>query len=683
LSPRRAVALLALLVAVVGALLFTAPGRGYWVIDPDAAAYVGLARSVVAGDGYALQGVPHGKFPPGFPGVLALAISVTGDPACYGAMRDLVTLFGLLDVVLAYAVGRRVLKLAPGGALLLAFASATSIYLVQYSVAYLRSETLFTACFLGALLAGESWRERCGWRGALAAGLLCAAAVSVRSAGLAAIAGIALARLFGSLVCCADTVSTTHGSPRHSREGAAAAPRGAAAASRPPAAAATLSDDGAEGRDDAAGAGRGGRFGPDLRPGTLAQVLLFAALGVAPMLAQKAYVSSRSAPLGAASSDYGDELFAAAPLDLTKNVDVARPTIEPFSSAMAERVRGNLAALGLSLGKFVANDNRGANLAVSSRNGALHPGGYALLLLLALGLVAAARAGLVRAVASTLVYLGLYAIWPFNQQQRFYQPLAPVLLVLLAWGARPVLGAALRAASSRAGRIALAVGTMALALGLAAIRSDSPVVAGRWSRTYAVLIAGVWLAGIVLGVLAVRLRSRTLDLSGARPVAERIALAMLALAWVVSFSGSLRELRAEHAAFLAQRAARPVAPRFEHIKTNPELLGLLDALLTRARKDDLVMTDIPKMVHELTGLRTTPLRFDTSERTLVLDTPQGRPNFLYYSPELPDVSAMIDAWRLAHPGQLVAEHSVELHEGALTIPLALYRVAPQGLVPQR
>jgi hypothetical protein len=611
-TPRRAAALLALLVVVTGALLVTAPGRGYWVIDPDAAAYVGLARSLVAGEGYTLQGVPHAKFPPGFPAVLAAAIAVTGDPECYAAMRDLVTLFGLLDVVLAYAVARRVLRLGPGGALLVAFAAATSIYQVQYAVAYLRSETLFTACFLGALLAGERWREQRGWRGAVVAGLLCAAAVSVRSAGLAALGGIAVARLLP--------------------------------------------------------AGGGGR-----RPVALAQVLLCAALGVLPMVAQKAYVSSRSA-LG--SADYGDELLAASALDLTKNVDVARPRIAPFSAAMATRVQGNLAALALSLGKFSANAHKGANLAVSSRTGALHPGGWALLALLLLGALAAARAGLVLAVATTAVYLGLYLVWPFNQQQRFYQPLAPVLLVLLGLGARPVLGAALRVAGSRGGRFALAGAALLLAALLATVRSDAPSVAGRWSRTYAALLAAVTLGGILMAGLAVRYRARPLALQGRQQALERLALAVLALAWAASFALTLRELRAEHDEFLAQRAARPVPERFARIKTNPELLDLLAALMARAGPGDLVMSDIPKMIHELTGLATTPLRFDSARRELVLDTPQGRPDFLYHSPELPDVCAIIDAWRLAHPGVLVEEHRIELREGTLAIPLALYRVAP-------
>jgi hypothetical protein len=619
-SERRATTLLALLLAAIAALLLSAPGRGYWVIDPDAAAYVGLARSLVSGDGYTLQGVPHAKFPPGFPCLLALAIEFTGDRECYSAMRDLVAAFGVIGVLLAFLVARRVLAFAPGPALFVAFSSAVSIYLLQYSVAYLRSETFFTAGYLAALLAAESWRTRRGFGGAIACGVACALAVSVRSAGLAAIAGIAAARMI---------VATPQG-----------------------------------------------RLRIDFAPRTLVQVALMGLLGIAPMLAQKHYVASRSSEPGVASSDYGDELLARHALDLTKNVDEAKPRIEPFSVEMAQRVHGNLGSLALSLGKFVANHHKGANLAVGSRSGALHPGGYALLALLAVGLVIAARRGLVVAVATSVVYLALYLIWPFDQQQRFYQPIACLLLPFLALAGRPVLGFALRVANAPRGRFALGFAALVVAGFMASVESDTKSVLGRWSTVYAAMIGAAAAAGLAaIGSAFVRALDRV-DLAAKTRLVANCVLTGLSILWVGSFLSSLREMHQEHRAFLADRARHPVSAPFAKIKTNPQLIELLERMLAEARPGDLVMSDIPKMIHEMTGLRTTPLRFDSERRILVLDTPQGRPTLLYHSPEIPRVCEIVARYIEDHASEFAALHRVVITEGSITIPLALYRIVP-------
>lgn len=620
MTARRAAAYLALLVLATAAILFSAPGRGFWVIDPDAAAYVGLARSLAAGEGYTLQGVPHAKFPPGFPLLLAGIVKLTGDRDGYAAMRDLVTYFGVLDVLLAYLVARRLLKFTPGASLLVAFSSAVSIYLLQYTVAYLRSETLFTACYLGALLAAESWRGRRGFAGALVCGAFCALAISVRSAGLAAIAGIALARV---IVVEAE-----------------------------------------------------GRWRLDLAPRTLLQLALLGAIGVAPMLAHKQYVASRSVDSGIASSDYGDELLAKHALDLTKNVDEAKPRIEAVSAEMARRIHGNLGSLALSLGKFVANHNQGANLAVGSRSGRLHPGGYVLLAILLLGFVIAVRRRLVVAVATSLPYLGLYFIWPFDQQQRFYQPIACLLLPFLALGARPLLGIALRSANSPRGRAALGILGLAVAAAMASVESDSKVVLGRWSTTYAAMIACAAVFGIASLCSSVVRALDRFDLEARRPIVEKLGLAALAILWVGSFLAALRDLHQEHRAFLDDRKRNPVSAPFERIKTNPKLIELLERLLEEARPGDLVMSDIPKMIHEMTGLRTTPLRFDSERRTLVLETPDGRPTLLYQSPEIPRVYEIVSEYIDAHPAEFAAIHRVVVSEGTLTIPLALFRVLP-------
>jgi hypothetical protein len=611
----RAKVLLALLVLFVGGVMFTAPGRGYWVIDPDAAAYVGLARSLAAGDGYVLDGVPHAKFPPGYPALLAIPIAFTGDPECYGAMRDVTTLCALLAILLAYAVARRLLALPPGRALLLAFASAVSIYTLQYSVGFLRSESAFSAAFLGSLLLGRRWCREGGVPAALLAALAAGAAVSIRSAGLAAIAAIAIGRL------------TT-----------------------------------------------GRKL--DFRPRTLLELAIFGAVAIAPFALHKAWVERASERLGLASSDYGDELLAAYALDLTKDVDVDMPTIEPFSTEMAQRVHGNLAALALSLGKFVANHHLGANLAVDAGTGKLHLGGFALLALLAGGLFLAARRGLFDVVVATLVYLALYLIWPFNQQQRFYQPLLPILLALVAFAAGAVLRGSLLLATRPAGRAVLALVAAVVAILLATATSERPVILGRWSNSLAALIAAAAIAAAALIVAASFAGRRRLDLASRAPRIESVAIAVLCLFWVGSELRELRAMHREHAAFLAARAKDPVAAPFSKLKALPELIELFDVLRREAGPDDLVMSDIPKMIHVALALRTTPLRFSSRTHELILATDKGRPTLLYYSREIPQVNAVFDAVLATSPSWLRKVHSVTVVEGDAAIEVTIHRVSP-------
>jgi hypothetical protein len=60
--------------------------RSVWAIDPDASLYVGLGRSLAAGDGYALDGVPHTKYPPGLPLLLA-GVTRVADAEAYALIH--------------------------------------------------------------------------------------------------------------------------------------------------------------------------------------------------------------------------------------------------------------------------------------------------------------------------------------------------------------------------------------------------------------------------------------------------------------------------------------------------------------------------------------------------------------------------------------------------------------------
>ncbi len=582
---RAATLLLALFLAVLAAALFLAPGRGYWVVDPDSAAYVGLARSLAAGDGYTFQGEPHAKFPPGFPFYLSLAVRVTGRPDCYAAMRDLVCLAGLATVLLAYGAGLKLLRLGPGRALLLAVTAGTSIFLIQYSVSFLRSETLFTALFLGALLAGESWRERGGFGRAALAGLLAAAATLVRVAGGTAILAILGAR-------CLEL--------------------------NPPRA----------------------RVSPRL----LLEVAVFLVAALGPPGAFQA----RTSRLGAgASPGYADELLQSYALDLTKDIDQDMPRID--AAGWKRRLAENTGVLALSLGKFLVNDNAGANVGVHPKHGALLPSGVLLLLLLALGWASSWRRNLVLVTLLVPAYVALHLVWPFNQQQRFYLPVQPLFLCLLAWGAAVGLRLALALASRRPGRFLLAAAAVALTALLAARRSVAPQVLDRWSTKYALLLLAAAALALFLLFLALSLRGRALDRGRWFERSARATLGLFLLLSCAQAARFLLALMAEHDAFLAGRAAEPVPAAYARLKGLPAMFTLFDVLARHAGPDDLVMSDIPKMIHVCTGLRTVPFEFSSREQTIRLDHPRGRVTFLYFSREIPQACAVFDAARARAP----------------------------------
>lgn len=611
MSARTTALLLTALLVVLGVLLRLAPGHGTWVIDPDASAYVGLARSIAAGDGYTFAGVPHAKFPPGFPAYLAVAVKATGDPDAYGAMRDLVSLAGLVSVLLTFFVGRRLLDLSRGGSLVLAAAAGTSVFLFQYSVAFLRSETLFTAWFLGALLLGESWRRGGGARPAIVCGLALSIAALVRTAGVCAIPALALARL----------VRTT----------------------RP--------------------------LSLDLSRAAIVEVVLF---GLAAAVGPGSFAVRNAALEGARSSGYAGELLQAYALDHTKDVDVDMPTID--AAGWKERLATNVAVLALSLGKFVVNDNAGANLAVHPRTGALLPSGAALLALLGLGWLLALRR--VSPIVALVVpaYVALYLIWPFNQQQRFHLPIQPLLLALLAFGAAPFLRLAVAAATRPPGRILLALATIAGTVVVALGRSENAALFGRWSKKYAALVAAGAAASVALVVLAAAAGRRRADPAVWLRRTSTLALAALLLLWTANLGLFLRGLAAEHRAFESLRAAAPVPVAFQKLKGHPQLFEMLKILSDRAGEDDVVVSDIPKMIHVATGLRTRPFVYSSRDLTVDLEAGGKRARFVYFSREIPQACAAYDAFREELGDAAVVRYRAEVGEGEDAVGIELVEV---------
>lgn len=604
MSRAHARLLLVLLLAATASVLFLAPGRGYWVIDPDAAAYVGLAQALARGDGFEFQGVPHAKFPPGFPAWLALAIKIAGDPTQWSALRDAVAVAGVACVGLTYLAGRRLLRAPRGLALVLATATASSVFFVQYAVAFLRSEPLFTALFLASLVCGEDFRRRGGARRAAACGLFAGLATLTRTAGITVLPALLVARFL---------------------------------AGRKRVAMRTL----------------------------VVELTICVAFAVAPPGA----FAWRNATLdGPKSSGYGAELTAAYALDLTKDVDETMPRID--AAGMVARGRQNLAVFAESVGKYLANSPKGGQLAVSTHADGphLHLGGVVLLFILAFGCERWIRRGASLPALALVGYVALYLIWPFNQQQRFYMPVQTLILGAFAVGIAPVVTRGLALLEHRGARVAAAVALLAAAGVLAQKRSVDPTVLGRWSAEYALFVFGVVAAGLATLVLAATgWRIAALGERLLRWIPRGFAVISAALL-ALFIRGSLIP---EHQRFLEDRAAHPVPPEYATIKTHPKLIELVDWLKRNTKPGELVMSDIPKMIHMMTGLRTTPLRVSSAEQHIVLDTPDGRPTYVYYSYEIGQIDQIVDAWA---PRHLETVLTIEASEGHATNQIRLYRV---------
>ncbi|MGH0031290.1 MAG: ArnT family glycosyltransferase, partial [Myxococcota bacterium] len=144
----------------------------------DSAVFGGLAQSLLAGEGYRFQDLPHGKYPPGFPGLLALVqwlgLGVRGVHlvVAAGAVGSVVLTFRLLR----HRHGRW-----------FAFGAA-GLTLVNHDFlghqAHVLSDLPYLALSLGAILSAERMRDDASWRRTLLTAALCVAAASVRSIGV-------------------------------------------------------------------------------------------------------------------------------------------------------------------------------------------------------------------------------------------------------------------------------------------------------------------------------------------------------------------------------------------------------------------------------------------------------------------------------------------------------------------
>lgn len=157
------------------------------MVNADSAAYLGLARSLAAGEGYVFNGVPHVTYPPGFPLLLSPLVAVFGiDPVM---IQRYIALWFVLGAVLflVYLRERR------DGLTLVAlplFLVSGAVY--QQATTAILSEMPYLAISIGYLVVAELV-ARSGRPGAwqtLGGAFLVAMAMATRSIGIALPAAI-------------------------------------------------------------------------------------------------------------------------------------------------------------------------------------------------------------------------------------------------------------------------------------------------------------------------------------------------------------------------------------------------------------------------------------------------------------------------------------------------------------
>lgn len=203
MTERRTLWLVALAALALRVVLLVA--RGDYIVY-DEGYYLLLARSLVAGHGYALNGLPHVALSPLQPVLVAL-LSAVGASDLW-ASRLLAAVCGSALVVPVWSLGRR----AGGarGALAAALLTAGSPALMSFVPffpgqswnLYFGSEPLFLLLAFGAVaVAARAADDGADWRWWAAAGLLAGGAYVTRAEGLvlgpvlfAAVAGLLVAR---------------------------------------------------------------------------------------------------------------------------------------------------------------------------------------------------------------------------------------------------------------------------------------------------------------------------------------------------------------------------------------------------------------------------------------------------------------------------------------------------------
>jgi 4-amino-4-deoxy-L-arabinose transferase-like glycosyltransferase len=167
---------------------------GHLVVTTDSALYVGLARSLAAGQGYRFNQADHKLVPPGLAVLLAVPQRLVGGHPV--AMHATIKLFALLLLVGVYLLTRHYLGACVGLAAVLMVGASPALLFWSH---FLMTDVPFAALLVWGAYLLARWQHRGGaGRFALAAVVL-AAAPLVRDLGVVLVPAVFLA------VCCGRT----------------------------------------------------------------------------------------------------------------------------------------------------------------------------------------------------------------------------------------------------------------------------------------------------------------------------------------------------------------------------------------------------------------------------------------------------------------------------------------------
>ena len=168
----------------LAAAIFALLTNRHWVPGGDSEVYLATARNLLKAHfsfrrGYIFNGQPMNMVPPGWPYVLAMAMSISTK---FAFLKLIVLLSMLGSLALAYPICRRFAPPLVAGAVVVLTALLSHVFPLTF---WLHSDALFcllgSASFLLAIQIGEGRTQL--WRIALL-GILCSCAVTVRWAGL-------------------------------------------------------------------------------------------------------------------------------------------------------------------------------------------------------------------------------------------------------------------------------------------------------------------------------------------------------------------------------------------------------------------------------------------------------------------------------------------------------------------
>jgi hypothetical protein len=528
---------------------------------------MGLAQSIMAGEGYTFQGVPHTKYPPLFPLLLAAAGRIGGAEA-YGLMQYMMLGFWMLTCGLVYllysgtGLGRSrftrtgVPKSRLTG-LVFTLLVAASMYMLQYAVVFLRTEVVYTCFSLAAVLVALHALKKKPPR----LSLIVVFALLFQAAYFTRIAAVTLA---GAMLLSLLT----------KKESRAAWP-------------------------------------------LIAVLVLLCVVGPAAWMIRNQVVATD------ASTNYLSEFTQRHPLDLSKNRDLEMDRIDV--PGILARIGGNIQVFVESCAKFDLNSNKAtARTFLWLAAGAFFF--YGMLVCLV------RRRSFVDYYC--LLYLALYWIWPFNQQHRFYLPLLPFLLeytAITVMHLNRLLPVMLRHKGVWYVFFFLQVPILAY---IYSSESQQPELFGRYSKAYFAFAVVITLVLAAVDVFVVLERSRPGGLNQLMKLV-RFTVPMLYVASVTYLGfDEIRGFKMNYERFVDYRTEHPPPPRLERIKVHPKLVVVTKWIMENTTEDEVIMSDIPKMMHILTGRRTVPFTFYSKRRALAEEVMGVKPDYVFYSGEI-------------------------------------------------